>query len=45
MAMPQVGETAPDFSLTAHDGAKLTLTGYRGRRVVLFFFVKANTSG
>jgi peroxiredoxin Q/BCP len=45
MAIPQEGLQAPDFKLTAQDGRKVALTDYRGKHVVLFFFVKANTSG
>ncbi len=43
--MPKEGERAPEFRLPAHDGSTVTLADYRGRRVVLYFFVKANTSG
>lgn len=39
------GKPAPDFTLVADDGSKVTLSGFRGRRVVLFFYPKANTSG
>jgi peroxiredoxin Q/BCP len=43
--MPQVGDLAPDFRAPGHDGEEIALADYRGRRVLLFFFVKANTSG
>ena len=45
LSTPQEGQQAPDFKLVAHDGRAVTLGDYRGRYVVLFFFVKANTSG
>jgi len=45
MGTPQEGQKAPEFKLAAHDGKKISLGDYRGRNVVLFFFVKANTSG
>ncbi len=45
MAMPKVGEKAPEFQLKAEDGSTVALSDYRGKRVVLYFFVKANTSG
>ena len=32
-----VGEPAPDFTLTATDGSEVSLSGYRGRPVVLVF--------
>lgn len=45
MPMPKVGEIAPEFQLHDADGNKVALTDFRGRRVILYFFVKANTSG
>lgn len=32
-----VGSPAPDFALSAHDGTEVTLSGLRGRAVVLVF--------
>jgi peroxiredoxin Q/BCP len=43
--MPTVGEFAPESQLPDADGNKVALTDFRGKRVILFFFVKANTSG
>jgi peroxiredoxin Q/BCP len=43
--MLQVGDTAPDFALTAHDGGEVSLSGLRGQKVVLYFYPKADTSG
>lgn len=43
--MPEVGETAPDFRLQNQDGEWVRLSDYRGRKVVLFIFPKANTGG
>jgi peroxiredoxin len=40
----KVGDTAPDFSLRAHDGSEVTLSALRGRRVVLAFFAFAFTN-
>lgn len=45
MGMPQVGEKAPEFRLPDSAGKEIALADYRGQRVVLYFFVKANTSG
>jgi thioredoxin-dependent peroxiredoxin len=38
-------ETAPDFTLPADDGSTVRLSDLRGRRVVLFFYPKADTPG
>ncbi len=45
--MPQldVGSTAPDFSLTAADGSTVTLSGLRGRHVIVYFYPAAMTPG
>jgi peroxiredoxin Q/BCP len=40
-----VGETAPDFTLTADDGSSVTLSGLRGRHVVVYFYPAAMTPG
>ena len=39
------GEKAPDFLLKTDSGAEVSLADYRGKRVVLFFYPKANTPG
>ena len=41
----QVGDIAPDFTLTADDGSEVTLSALRGRKVVLYFYPKADTPG
>jgi len=43
--MLAVGDLAPDFSFPVADGSSRALSSYRGRRVVVYFFPKANTSG
>jgi thioredoxin-dependent peroxiredoxin len=43
--MLMVGDKAPDFRLKADDGKEVSLVDFRGKRVLLFFFPKANTSG
>ncbi len=43
--MLKVGDKAPDFRLQAADGEQVTLSGLRGKPVVLYFFPKALTSG
>ncbi|HEX9439841.1 MAG TPA: thioredoxin-dependent thiol peroxidase [Roseiflexaceae bacterium] len=41
----KVGDTAPDFELPSETGEKVKLSDFRGKRVVLFFYPKDNTSG
>lgn len=43
--MLQAGDIAPDFDLVTDEGARLRLSDLHGRRVVLFFFPKADTPG
>lgn len=43
--MLEVGTEAPDFTVTAHDGATVRLSDLRGKKVVLWFYPKANTGG
>lgn len=43
--MLEIGDTAPDFELLNEEGNPTKLSDYRGQRVVLFFYPKANTSG
>jgi peroxiredoxin Q/BCP len=41
----KLGDKAPDFRLKADDGQEVSLSDFRGKSVVLFFFPKANTPG
>ena len=41
--MPAVGDTAPDFTLTAQDKSSVTLSEMRGGQVVLAFYPAAFT--
>lgn len=43
--MLKVGDAAPAFSLQSDTGATVSLKDLAGKRVVLFFFPKANTPG
>ncbi len=43
--MPGVGEKAPDFELLNQDGKPVKLSDYRGKKVILFAYPKAGTSG
>lgn len=43
---PQVGDPAPDFTLSAATGERISLSDFRGRaEVVLFFYPMDNTPG
>jgi thioredoxin-dependent peroxiredoxin len=39
------GEQAPDFELPDQDGRPVKLSDFRGQRVVLYFYPKADTPG
>ena len=39
------GTPAPDFELPDHLGRRQRLSDYRGRKVVLWFYPKADTPG
>jgi len=43
--MLKIGDKAPEFTLTSDSGKPLSLKDFKGRRVLLFFFPKANTPG
>jgi peroxiredoxin Q/BCP len=42
---PQVGDMAPDFALPADTGETIRLSALRGKRVILYFYPKDDTSG
>jgi len=42
---PQVGDTAPDFTLSDQHGDEVSLSSLRGKTVVLYFYPKADTPG
>lgn len=44
-AQPQVGQPAPDFSLTSVEGRQVSLKDFKGKWVVLYFYPKDFTSG
>lgn len=43
--MLEIGTTAPDFTLPDELGVMHTLSDYRGKRVILYFYPKDNTKG
>jgi peroxiredoxin Q/BCP len=42
---PAVGSPAPDFALHDENGQTVKLSDFRGKRVVLYFYPKDDTSG
>jgi peroxiredoxin Q/BCP len=45
MALLKEGEKAPDFTGGNQEGKEISLSDYRGQRVVLYFYPKDNTPG
>ncbi len=43
--MPEVGKNAPAFTLADQHGDKLRLSSLKGRKVLVFFYPKADTPG
>ena len=43
--MAEVGQPAPDFTLTDHNQNEVTLSQYRGQNVILSWHVNSFTSG
>ena len=43
--IPMEGSTAPAFTLTADGSGEVSLGDFRGRKLVLYFYPKADTSG
>lgn len=43
--MINVGDAAPDFALPADDGQVIRLKDLRGKKVILYFYPKDDTSG
>ncbi|MBR2801234.1 MAG: thioredoxin-dependent thiol peroxidase [Erysipelotrichaceae bacterium] len=43
--MKEVGSKAPEFTLPDQDGVLHSLSDYRGKKVILYFYPKDNTSG
>ena len=41
----QIGHTAPNFTLSDADGKRVKLSDFRGKKVILYFYPKDDTSG
>lgn len=45
MAIPKTGETAPDFTVNNQHGNPVSLSSFKGKKVVLYFYPKDDTPG
>jgi len=45
MAQLKVGDKAPAFSLEDQDGQRIALADFKGRKLLLYFYPKADTPG
>jgi len=43
--MLQPGDVAPPFTLPSDDGQTISLSDFKGKNILLYFFVKALTPG
>ena len=43
--MVEVGQPAPEFTLPDQEGERVSLSDFRGQRVVVYFYPKADTPG
>ena len=43
--MLKIGDIAPSFTLTDNNENSISLENYKGKKVILWFFPKANTPG
>ena len=43
--MVEKGSLAPDFTLLADDGTEVSLSDFRGEKVLLYFYPRDNTPG
>ena len=41
----EIGKKAPAFTLPDSDGNKVSLTDFKGKNIILYFYPKDNTSG
>ncbi|WP_114491593.1 thioredoxin-dependent thiol peroxidase [Candidatus Ulvibacter alkanivorans] len=41
----KAGDTVPNFTVTDQDGNKVSLSDYKGQKLVVFFYPRANTPG
>lgn len=41
----QVGDTVPNFTVNNQDGEAISLSDYKGKKLIVFFYPKASTPG
>ncbi len=41
----KAGDVAPDFTIPDYDGKEVALAGFRGKKIVLYFYPRDNTPG
>jgi peroxiredoxin Q/BCP len=41
MPLPKIGATPPPFTLPNQDGRKISLSDYKGRNVLIWFYPRA----
>ena len=45
MGLLKIGDNAPDFECIDNSGDIIKLTDYKGKKLIIFFYPKANTPG
>ena len=45
MTTLQVGDTVPNFTVNNQDGEAISLSDYKGKKLIVFFYPKASTPG
>jgi peroxiredoxin Q/BCP len=45
MSLLQIGDKAPDFTANDQQGNAVTLSGFKGKKVILYFYPKDDTPG
>ncbi|MFN2430147.1 MAG: peroxiredoxin, partial [Cryomorphaceae bacterium] len=45
MSELKIGDKAPDFTAKNQNGEEVSLSDYRGKKVILYFYPKDNTPG
>ena len=43
--MLKIGDKIPNINITTHKGESINLSDFKGKKIVLFFYPRANTPG